>query len=495
MPTSLRPVRPGRRAAAPALSTASGGWPSATPSSTRLVDQALQGNPNLQVARARLARAQAVDRVADAAAQAAGRRRARPHAPEVQRATTSTRRRSAARSRRLGTLQLNASWELDFFGKNRTGARGRGRRGQRRGGRCRCGPRAAGQQRGARLLPVGPAERPAGRGQAHAGAARGNAASWCATASRPASTRASSCARAKAACPQARQQIEALERADRARAACARRAGRASPTPRRRWPRRRSPAISRIALQPTHPGRPAGPPRRHRGRALARRGGHAGRRERRRRSSIRTSTWWPSPASPSIGFDNLLKSRQPAVGRGPGRSACRSSRAAGCAPTCAARRPTSTPRSRATTPPCSTRCATSPTRSASVQSIARQQAEQRAAQSAAEAAYDIAVQRYGAGLGNYLNVLTAETTVLAAAPPGRRPGRARARHPGRPRPRAGRRLAAGRRRPPRCRARTRSSLNTTANPKDIAMNDTDNQHRRRRRRRRRRRPTTSAAAR
>jgi hypothetical protein len=31
---------------------------------------------------------------------------------------------------------------------------------------------------------------------------------------------------------------------------------------------------------------------------------------------------------------------------------------------------------------------------------------------AAEGAYDIAVQRYRAGLGNYLNVLTAETSVL-----------------------------------------------------------------------------------
>ena len=49
----------------------------------------------------------------------------------------------------------------------------------------------------------------------------------------------------------------------------------------------------------------------------------------------------------------------------------------------------------------------------SAQSIARQQAEQRDAQTAAEGAYDIAVQRYRAGLGNYLNVLTAETAVLA----------------------------------------------------------------------------------
>jgi NodT family efflux transporter outer membrane factor (OMF) lipoprotein len=45
--------------------------------------------------------------------------------------------------------------------------------------------------------------------------------------------------------------------------------------------------------------------------------------------------------------------------------------------------------------------------------ILRQQAEQRQAQQASEAAYDIAVQRYKAGLGNYLNVLTAENAVLA----------------------------------------------------------------------------------
>ncbi|MBX3586822.1 MAG: efflux transporter outer membrane subunit [Ramlibacter sp.] len=49
---------------------------------------------------------------------------------------------------------------------------------------------------------------------------------------------------------------------------------------------------------------------------------------------------------------------------------------------------------------------------ASASSITRQQTEQRAAQEAAEGAYDIAVQRYKAGLGNYLNVLTAESGVL-----------------------------------------------------------------------------------
>jgi len=49
----------------------------------------------------------------------------------------------------------------------------------------------------------------------------------------------------------------------------------------------------------------------------------------------------------------------------------------------------------------------------SAQSVTRQQVQQREAQTAAEGAYDIAVQRYRAGLGNYLNVLTAESTVLA----------------------------------------------------------------------------------
>ena len=49
---------------------------------------------------------------------------------------------------------------------------------------------------------------------------------------------------------------------------------------------------------------------------------------------------------------------------------------------------------------------------ASAQAIDRQQTEQRAAQSAAETAYAVSVQRYKAGLGNYLNVLTAETSVL-----------------------------------------------------------------------------------
>jgi NodT family efflux transporter outer membrane factor (OMF) lipoprotein len=49
----------------------------------------------------------------------------------------------------------------------------------------------------------------------------------------------------------------------------------------------------------------------------------------------------------------------------------------------------------------------------SAQAVHRQQTEQSAAQAASETAYAIALQRYEAGLGNYLNVLAAEAPVLA----------------------------------------------------------------------------------
>ncbi len=52
-------------------------------------------------------------------------------------------------------------------------------------------------------------------------------------------------------------------------------------------------------------------------------------------------------------------------------------------------------------------------RVASAQAVRRQQAEQAAAQAAAENAYAIALQRYQAGLSNYLVVLSAEAPVLA----------------------------------------------------------------------------------
>ncbi|HSI60279.1 MAG TPA: efflux transporter outer membrane subunit [Ideonella sp.] len=50
---------------------------------------------------------------------------------------------------------------------------------------------------------------------------------------------------------------------------------------------------------------------------------------------------------------------------------------------------------------------------ASLQSIARQRTEQAAAQRSLESAYDLALQRYRAGIGGYLTVLNAESQVLA----------------------------------------------------------------------------------
>jgi NodT family efflux transporter outer membrane factor (OMF) lipoprotein len=85
----------------------------------RLVAQALETSPNLKSAQARLARAQAVSEVADAAT-----------GPQVNGQLDLTRQRYSANGavppplagaiRNGGTVQLSASWELDFFGKNRT---------------------------------------------------------------------------------------------------------------------------------------------------------------------------------------------------------------------------------------------------------------------------------------------------------------------------------------------------------------------------------------
>ena len=85
---------------------------------TDLIQRALAGNPTLKVTQARFARAQA----AVAGAQAA-------EGPQVNGAFDVSRQRFSATSiyppplggsiRTLGTVQANASWELDLFGRNR----------------------------------------------------------------------------------------------------------------------------------------------------------------------------------------------------------------------------------------------------------------------------------------------------------------------------------------------------------------------------------------
>ncbi len=83
-----------------------------------LIDEALAGSPDLAVARARLVRAQS----AIATAESADR-------PQLSGAVDAARQRFSSNyiyppplggsTQELGTLQLNGSWELDFFGKNR----------------------------------------------------------------------------------------------------------------------------------------------------------------------------------------------------------------------------------------------------------------------------------------------------------------------------------------------------------------------------------------
>ncbi|MGE8202455.1 MAG: TolC family protein, partial [Variovorax sp.] len=84
-----------------------------------LIDQAVAGNPNLQVAQARLARAQASADIAGAALK-----------PQVKGDLDLKRQKFntnyiypaplGGSTQNIGLLQLSASWELDFFGKNRS---------------------------------------------------------------------------------------------------------------------------------------------------------------------------------------------------------------------------------------------------------------------------------------------------------------------------------------------------------------------------------------
>lgn len=88
------------------------------PNLDRLVDRALAGNPSLKAAQARIDRAGALVAGAQAAA-----------GPQVNGGLDVTRQKFSANSiyppplggstRTLGTLQASASWELDFFGRNR----------------------------------------------------------------------------------------------------------------------------------------------------------------------------------------------------------------------------------------------------------------------------------------------------------------------------------------------------------------------------------------
>ena len=317
-----------------------------------LIDQALAGSPNLQVARRPASRAPRPRPPPPRRGRpAAARRRARPRRASASPTTASYPPPLAGSIHDTGTLQLSGSWEIDFFGKQPRRARRRARQ-----------PSAPPQ-----------ADAEAARVLLASNVARGyvqlarlteqrevpqrtlaqrerDAAAWCASASR-----AGLDTRARAAPGRRRPARGApadrgARRADRAGAPCARRADRRSrPTRSTALRRRALAALHAAGAAGRHAGRPARPPRRHRRRALARRG-------RRPATSPRAKAqFYPNVnliafvGLSSIGLDRLVDVGQPSSAASARRSACRSSTPAACAPTCAARPPTSTPRSRATT--------------------------------------------------------------------------------------------------------------------------------------------------
>ena len=106
-------------AATPRFEVAAEWWRAfGDPQLDRLVEQALAGHPQLGVAEARLRRARAISDAASAAS-----------LPQVNGAFDATRQRYTANGavpaplagsvRESGTLQLTTSWEIDFFGRNR----------------------------------------------------------------------------------------------------------------------------------------------------------------------------------------------------------------------------------------------------------------------------------------------------------------------------------------------------------------------------------------
>ncbi|MBU1440953.1 MAG: efflux transporter outer membrane subunit [Gammaproteobacteria bacterium] len=372
-----------------------------------LIEQALQGNPNLQVARARLARAQSTIASAKAAA-----------LPQVNGQLDLTRQKFSGNYiypaplggsiQETGTLQLNAGWELDFFGKNRSAldtALGTARAAQADADAARvmlASNVARGYFQWARLsdqLTV--ARRTLAQRDETLRLVRDRVTAGLDT--------RLELRQSEGGLPQARQQIEALsEQIELARHALDALVAKPDATVGMKAPAIAS--IDPIALQPSIPADLLG-----------------------RRADIAAARWRVEAATSdvanartqfypninlvafaglsSIGFDNLIKSGSQQWGVGPairlpifegGRlRANLRGKNADLDAAIESYNVTVIDALRDVADQVS-----------SVQSVARQQVEQRDAQNAAEAAYDIARQRYGAGLGNYLNVLTAETAVL-----------------------------------------------------------------------------------
>ncbi|MGK6307110.1 efflux transporter outer membrane subunit [Variovorax sp. DT-64] len=373
-----------------------------------LVDQALRGNPDLQVARARLERAQAAIGAAEA-----GR------LPQVDGQLELNKQKFSSNyiypaplggsRQELGTLQLNASWELDFFGRNRTAI-------ETAVGSTNA---AAADADAARVLLASNVARAYvqwARLDDQLAVARRTLAQREETlklvrdrVSAGLDTRLEQF-QSEGGLPQARQQIEALnEQIALARNALDALVGQPGAT--RTLTAPKLDGLRPIALQPTIPADLLG-----------------------RRADIAAARWRVEAATSDVanartqfypnvnlvafagfsalGFGQLTKSGSEQWGVGP---AVRLPIFEGGRLRANLRGKTADLDAAIESYNAAVLDAVRDVADqvASAQAVARQQAEQAASQRAAESAYDIAVQRYGAGLGNYLNVLTAETTVLA----------------------------------------------------------------------------------
>jgi NodT family efflux transporter outer membrane factor (OMF) lipoprotein len=372
-----------------------------------LVDLALKDNPTLKVAQARLARAQAATEGANAA-----------RLPQVNGAFDATRQRYsengayppplAGSVKDSGTLQLSASWELDFFGKNQAAldaALGAARAAQADAGAARV------------LLASNVA-------RAYVQLARVN--DQLAVARRTLAQRSESLVlvrdrvsagldtrlellQSEGALPEARQQIEALqEQAELARHALAALTGQGN-----RDVARTPPTLAALKGFATPAQLPAD--------LLGRRADIEAARQRVEAAGHDVKNakaqFYPNinllafAGFSSIGLGRLLEGGSGQWGVGPALRL----------PVFEGGRLRANLRGKAADLDAAVESYNAAVldaihdaadQVASSQSIGRQQAEQRDAQAAAESAYQVALQRYKAGLGTYLNVLTAETAVL-----------------------------------------------------------------------------------
>lgn len=373
-----------------------------------LIEQALEGNPNLQVARARLARAQASADVVSAAEK-----------PQVTGSFDGTRQKFSGNYiypsplggsiQETGTLQLNGSWELDFFGKNRSaldtaiGAANAAAADEQAARVMLAANVARGYVQWARLADqLTVAQRTLAQRDETLKLVRDRVSAGLDT--------RLELRQSEGGLPEARQQIEALnEQIQLARHSLDALVSKPNATQSLVPPALA--AIKNIALQPNIPAD-----------LLGRRADIAAARFRVEAATSDVANaktqFYPNinlvafAGYQAIGFGNLLKSGSQQWGVGP---AIR-------LPIFEGGRLRANLRGKAADQDAAIESynatVTDAVRDvadqvASAQSITRQQTEQRNAQTAAEGAYDIAVQRYRAGLGNYLNVLTAETAVLA----------------------------------------------------------------------------------